>query len=99
MAGSFFYYFNAYCPGSGFCSASEKGSLNLTTGEFTILSVELSDEGFYYHKFHVNSDNPNTGEKYEYNLDVYAKFKKNIQFIISNIVMELNQYVELQVAT
>ena len=48
----------------------------MDTGDFTIDSVELSDDGYYYYKFY-GPDMGDTGVKYEYSLGIYGKFFKS----------------------
>ena len=67
-------YYNDYCLNDIHCETSEKGELNTDTGDFTIHSVELIDDGYYYYRFYVDNDNPDTGSKYEYNMEVYGNY-------------------------
>ena len=66
-------YYNEFCSGSSSCEASSKGELNVDTGELTIYSVNISDEGFYYYFFYRSSGTSDTGHKYEINVEVYGK--------------------------
>ena len=66
-------YYNGYCSGSSPCETSEKGQLNMTTGEFTIHSVELTDDDYYYYNFYIGGGSPDTGHKYEINLTVFGE--------------------------
>ena len=66
-------YYNDYCSGSSTCKTSEKGHLNKTTGEFTIYSVELTDDDYNYYDFYISRGSANTGLKYEINLTVSGK--------------------------
>ena len=67
-------YYGDYCTCSKCpCLTSEKGSLNMDTGDFTINSVELPDDGYYYYQFYAPSSIGDTGSKYEYKLDVYGE--------------------------
>ena len=69
-------YYNEYCSGSSPCDTSSKGELNVDTGELTIYSVAISDEGFYYYYFYINDGSANTGHKYEIHMEVYGKVTK-----------------------
>ena len=66
-------YGDEYCPGKGRCNISRKVKLNVTTGELTIYSTEMSDEGFYYYYFYGSSGASDTGHKYEIHMEVYGK--------------------------
>ena len=66
-------YYNEYCATSSPCDTSSKGELNADTGELTIYSVNISDDGFYYYKFYI-SGTPDTGHKYEIDMDVCGEF-------------------------
>ena len=66
-------YYNDYCSGSSPCNSSTKGELNISTGEFTIYSVELTDDNYYYYGFYIEGGSANTGLKYEINLTVSGK--------------------------
>ena len=66
-------YYNEYCSGSSPCETSSKGELNVDTGELTIYSVNISDEGFYYYDFYIEDGPGDTGHKYEIDLEVYGK--------------------------
>ena len=67
-------YYNDYCSGASPCDTSSKGELNVDTGELTIYSVNISDEGFYYYYFYGGSSD--TGHKYEIHTEVYGKLTK-----------------------
>ena len=69
-------YYNEFCSGSSPCDASSKGDLNVTTGELTIYSVAVSDEGFYYYNFYIGGGSASTGHKYEIHMEVYGKVTK-----------------------
>ena len=71
-------YYNEFCSGSSPCNTSSKGELNVDTGELTIYSVAISDERFYYYDFYINGGTPNTGNKYEIELEVYGKICKAV---------------------
>ena len=59
------------------CYTSSKGELNVNTGELTINSVTISDEGFYYYEFYMGYDGTaDTGHKYEIHTEVYGKVTK-----------------------
>ena len=67
-------YWNEYCSGgTSPCDTSSKGELNIVTGDMTIYSVTISDEGFYYHDFYIDGGTPDTGHQYEIDLRVYGK--------------------------
>ena len=66
-------YYNEFCSGSSTCETSSKGELNVDTGELTIYSVNISDEGFYYYDFYIDGGTPNTGSKYEIEMEVYGR--------------------------
>ena len=66
-------YYNEFCSGSSPCETSSKGELNVDTGEMTIYSVNISDEGFYYYFFYRSSGTADTGNKYEIYSEVYGK--------------------------
>ena len=70
------YYFNEYCTGSSPCKTSSKVELNVDTGELTIYSIAISDEGFYYYYFFIDDGSPDTGHKYEIHTEVYGKLTK-----------------------
>ena len=63
-------YYNEYCSGTSPCETSSKGELNVDTGELTIYSVNISDEGFYYYKFYIKDGSTDTGLKYEIDMEV-----------------------------
>ena len=71
-----FKYWGDYCSGiDSPCDASnksDKGELDITTGIFTIKNLVLDDAGYYYYYFHTDSTS-NTGNEYEYALEVYGK--------------------------
>ena len=67
-------YYNEYCSGSSSCYTSSKVELNVTTGELTMYSVNISDEGFYYYDFYIEHGTPNTGRNYEIDMEVYGDF-------------------------
>ena len=67
-------YYNDFCSGSSPCDTSSKGELNVTTGELTIYSVNVSDNGFYYYDFYIDGGTADTGHKYEIELEVYRKY-------------------------
>ena len=69
-------YYNDYCSGTSPCDTSSKGQLNVTTGEFTIYSVAISDEGFYYYDFYIDGGTADTGNKYEIHMEVYGRLTK-----------------------
>ena len=48
------WYYNDYCSESSPCGTSEKGHLNISTGEFTIYSVKLIDDDYYYYDFYID---------------------------------------------
>ena len=67
-------YYNDFCSGSSPCDTSDKVELNITIGELTIYHVNISDEGFYYYYFFMgNGGTPDTGYKYEIDMEVYGK--------------------------
>ena len=66
-------YYNEFCSGSSPCETSSEGELNVDTGELTIHSVTISDEGFYYYYFYIDGGSANTGHKYEIHLELYGK--------------------------
>ena len=67
-------YYNEYCSGTSSCETSSKGELNVDTGELTIYSVNISDEGFYYYDSYMGIDGiPDTGHKYELDLEAHGK--------------------------
>ena len=71
-------YYDEYCPGTDtdMCYTSTKGELKVDTGELTIYSVNISDEGFYYYYFYIGSGTVDTGRKYEIELKIYGKSKQ-----------------------
>ena len=73
LAGGQPLYYNDYCSGSSPCKTSEKGQLNTTTGEFTIHSVEMTDDAYYFYYFYIYGGSPDTGHKYEINMTVSGK--------------------------
>ena len=78
-------YYNDYCLNDTHCKTSDKGELNTDTGDFTIHSVELTDDDYYYYKFYkLNSSD--TGHKYEYNLEVYGNF---VTFITKHFIIKV----------
>ena len=70
-------YYNDYCSGSSPCDSSSKGTINPTTGIFTIYNAQIYDEGFYYYRFYIRNGSPNTGYKYEITLEVYGEFMEH----------------------
>ena len=66
-------YYNDYCAASSPCETSTKVELNVDTGEISIYSVAISDEGFYYYEFFIEGGTPDTGSKYEICVDVYGE--------------------------
>ena len=68
------WYYNDYCSGSSPCETSSKAELNVNTGEFTIFSVNVSTEGFYYYYFYIDGGTGSTGHKYEIIMEVYGEF-------------------------
>ena len=50
----------------------------VTTGELTIYSVNISDEGFYYYQFYIDGGPADTGYKYETEIEVYGKLREII---------------------
>ena len=67
-------YYNQYCSGgTSPCDESSKGELNVGTGEMTIFSVNISDEGFYYYDFYIDLGTADTGHKYEIDMKVHGK--------------------------
>ena len=68
-------YYDEYCSGSNQCNTSSEVELNVDTGELTIYSVSVSDEGFYYYYFYIESGTVDTGRKYEIELKIYGKSK------------------------
>ena len=73
-------YDNEYCSGTSPCDTSSKVELNVNTGELTIYSVAISDEGFYYYYFYIDGGSADIGNKYEIHTKVSGKVKK-IQLI------------------
>ena len=71
-------YYNDYCSGMSPCETSSKGELNITTGELTIYSIELTDVDYYYYSFYIEGGTADTGHKYEINLSVSGKKKQSI---------------------
>ncbi len=69
------HYKGDFCPKGGTClGSSPKGELNITTGELTIYSAELTDEDAYFYDFKIdNTDTTNTGRDYQISLVVYGK--------------------------
>ena len=68
------WYYNEFCSGSSPCETSSKVELNVDTGELTIYSVNVSDEGFYYYAFYIgHNGTPDTGHKYEIDMRIYGK--------------------------
>ena len=67
-------YYNEFCSGSSPCNTSSKGVLNITTGELTIYSVKISNEGFYYYQFYIERGTPDTGRNYEIDREVNGEF-------------------------
>ena len=72
-------YYNEFCSGSSPCSTSSKVELKVDTGELTIYSVNISDEGFYYYYFYGEHGTPDTGYKYEIDMEVYGQFMFTVQ--------------------
>ena len=70
-------YYNDYCSGSSHCDSSSKGTVNPTTGTFTIYNTQIYDEGFYYYDFYIENGSPDTGYKYEITLEVYGEFMED----------------------
>ena len=66
-------YYDEYCSRTDTCNTSTKGKLNVGTGEMTIYSVTISDEGFYYYYFYREGGSSNTGHKYEIEMNVHGK--------------------------
>ena len=77
-------YYNEFCSGSSPCETSSKGELNVNTGELTIYSVAISDEGFYYYDFYIDGGTADTGHKYEIHTKVSGELTK-IQLINTNL--------------
>ena len=73
-------YYNDYCSGTSPCDTSNKGKLNVNTGEFTIYSMAISDEGFYYYQFYIDGGPADTGYKYETEIEVYGKLREIIYY-------------------
>ena len=80
--GGIVYYYDDYCSNGTSCETSKKGELNTDTGDFTVHSVELSDDDYYYYKFRADNDNPNTHVKYEYNMEIYGRLFNTIMILI-----------------
>ena len=72
-------YHNEYCSGTVTCNTSIKVELNVDTGELTIYSVNISDEGFYYYDFYIYGGSADTGHKYEIIMEVYGEFMFTVQ--------------------
>ena len=72
-------YYDEYCSGTGTCNTSTKVELNLTTGQLTIYSVNISDEGFYHYDFYIDGGSADTGLKYEIIMKVYGEFMFTVQ--------------------
>ena len=70
------WYYHDFCSRSSPCYTSSKGKLNLDTGELTVYSVTISDEGFYYYDFYIDGGSAGTGHKYEIYMEVYGKITK-----------------------
>ena len=66
-------YYDEFCSGSSPCNTSSKGKLNVDTGELTIYSVNITDEGFYYYDFYIEDGRVDTGVKYEIDVEIYGK--------------------------
>ena len=64
-------YFKVYCSEN--CNASNRVSLDITTGDLTIFEVNLRDEDYYYYKYSLSGENE-VGSKYEIQLEVSSKF-------------------------
>ena len=73
-------YGDEYCAGTGKCNISTRVKLNVATGELTIYSTEISDEGFYYYFFHINGGTSDTGHKYEIHMEVYGKYVEYVRY-------------------
>ena len=73
------WYYNEFCSGSSQCEASSKGELNVDTGQLTIYSVNISDEGFYYYYFYIDGGTVDTGHKYEIYVEVHGKSIHTLQ--------------------
>ena len=76
IEGTIFNYWGDYCSSASPCDASnksDKGELDTHTGTFTIHQVKLSDTSYYYYAFYsgITGD---TGNNYEYIVDVYGRF-------------------------
>ena len=67
-------YFNEYCQIGETCNDSKKARLNVETGDLTIFHVKLEDEAKYHYWFVVDEEIPDTGVKYEIDLEVYGTF-------------------------
>ena len=81
------WYYNEFCSGSSPCETSRKGELNVVTGKLTIYNVNISDEGFYYYDFYIEGGAPNTGHKYEIELEVNGKSMRTLRnFKISVVI-------------
>ena len=70
-------YFDEYCEGFKTCNYSKKVKLNTKTGDLTIHKVTLEDEGKYHYWFVVDDEVPDTGVRYEIELEVYGKHVTN----------------------
>ena len=68
-------YYSDYCCIKQKCGVSEKGELNTDTGELTIYNVTNVDEAFYYYSFWVDENVPDTGKKYEQDLEVFGRWR------------------------
>ena len=66
-------YLNDYCQGIKKCKTSKRGTLDIKTGTLMIHEVNLDDEDLYYYWFWVDESVPDTGMKYEIDLQVYGK--------------------------
>ena len=66
-------YFNEYCQVGATCNESHKAKLNVETGDLTIFNVRLEDEAKYHYWFAMDDEIPDTGVKYEIDVEVYGK--------------------------
>ena len=71
-------YYNEYYYTREKCSVSENGELNTDTGELTIYNATIDDEAFYYYSYWMDENVPDTGKKYEQDLEVYGRSNNSI---------------------
>ena len=86
-------YCNDYCDDGGKCTVSNKGEINVKTGELTIYNVTIDDEGYYYYTFWVDENTRMTGDEHEQHLEVFGQFCSIISMQNThNCLIKLDKY-------